>query len=192
MKNNKITISFTGHRPNKLYGYNYTNGGNKKIMLSMYKKLKELTENHDEIHFIEGGALGIDQMGFIVCNKLKKDYPNKNISIEVTVPFESQDNNWINSSKQLYRNQLRLADKVTQVDTLDDYMINGYTVGKYYPAKMQKRNMYMVDNSDIVLSVWDGSNGGTGNCVSYAMNRGKKIINLNPKTFKWNDIKLGK
>lgn len=189
---NKITISFTGHRPNKLYGYNYMSDGNKKIMFSIYNKLKELTEKYDEIHFIEGGALGIDQMSFIICNKLKKDYPNKNITIEVAVPFEQQDNNWIDSSKQLYRNQLRLADKITQVDTLDEYMIKGYIIGKYYPAKMQKRNMYMVDNSDIVLSVWDGSKGGTGNCVSYAMNSGKKIINLNPTTFEWNEIELGK
>lgn len=189
---NKITISFTGHRPNKLYGYNYMSDGNKKIMLSIYNKLKELTGDYNNVQFIEGGALGIDQMSFIVCNKLKKDYPNKNITIEVAVPFESQDNNWIDSSKKLYRKQLKLADKITYVDTLDDYMIKDYEIGKYYPTKMQKRNMYMVDNSDVVVSVWDGSNGGTGNCVSYAMNHNKKIINLNPKTFDWNEIGLGK
>lgn len=71
-------------------------------------------------------------------------------------------------------------------------MIKGYEIGKYYPTKMQKRNMYMVDNSDVVVSVWDGSNGGTGNCVSYAMNHNKKIINLNPKIFEWTDIGLSK
>lgn len=38
MNNNKITISFTGHRPNKLYGYNYMSDGNKKIMLSIYSE----------------------------------------------------------------------------------------------------------------------------------------------------------
>jgi uncharacterized phage-like protein YoqJ len=46
---------------------------------------------------------------------------------------------------------------------------------------MQKRNEYMVDNSDIVIAVWDGSKGGTYNCVKYAEKLGKKIIVINPK-----------
>lgn len=46
---------------------------------------------------------------------------------------------------------------------------------------MQKRNEYMTDNSDIVIAVWDGSKGGTANCVRYAKKLNKEIIVINPK-----------
>ncbi|MNP85294.1 hypothetical protein D3C76_1849670 [compost metagenome] len=46
---------------------------------------------------------------------------------------------------------------------------------------MQKRNEWMVDNSKFIISVWDGTKGGTGNCVKYAENKNKHISNINPK-----------
>lgn len=79
------------------------------------------------------------------------------------------------------RQQLNKADKTTEVDKLENYKIKGYQELIYYPAKMQKRNEYMVDNSDIVIAVWDGTKGGTYNCVKYAQKLEKKIIQINPK-----------
>lgn len=38
----------------------------------------------------------------------------------------------------------------------------------------------MVNNSDIVIAVWNGSKGGTGNCVNYAKMQKKEIIVINP------------
>jgi len=43
---------------------------------------------------------------------------------------------------------------------------------------MQTRNIWMVDNCDLVLALWDGSDGGTGNCIKYANKIGKPIVNL--------------
>ena len=37
----------------------------------------------------------------------------------------------------------------------------------------------MVDNSDFVLTWFDGKSGGTKNTVDYAFNKGRKIFNLN-------------
>jgi len=34
----------------------------------------------------------------------------------------------------------------------------------------------MVDLSDMVAAFWDGSSGGTGNCVRYALKVGKKMV----------------
>ena len=51
---------------------------------------------------------------------------------------------------------------------------------EYKPWLMQKRNEYMVDLSDKVAAVWDGSKGGTGNCVRYAEKCGKEIISIVP------------
>jgi O-acetyl-ADP-ribose deacetylase (regulator of RNase III) len=40
----------------------------------------------------------------------------------------------------------------------------------------QRRNERMVDLSDMVVAFWDGSSGGTGNCVRYAQKVGKKMV----------------
>lgn len=40
--------------------------------------------------------------------------------------------------------------------------------GGYSPEKMQRRNAWMVDHCDFLLACWDGSPGGTGNCMAYA------------------------
>jgi uncharacterized phage-like protein YoqJ len=62
--------------------------------------------------------------------------------------------------------------------------LNG--LGNYHPAKMQKRNEYMVDNSDFVIAVFDGEQkGGTFNCIKYALNqtnRNLQIHIINPNT----------
>ena len=34
----------------------------------------------------------------------------------------------------------------------------------------------MVDRSDFVLAFWNGTKGGTGNCVEYAKKQGKPVV----------------
>ena len=51
---------------------------------------------------------------------------------------------------------------------------------EYKPYLMQRRNIWMVDESDYVIAVWDGSNGGTGNCVKYAQKEDKQITIVKP------------
>ena len=36
----------------------------------------------------------------------------------------------------------------------------------------------MVDHSDLVLAYWDGSSGGTKNCIKYAIDSGVKVVNI--------------
>ena len=50
----------------------------------------------------------------------------------------------------------------------------------YASWKIQKRNEWMVDNSDAVITVWNGSLGGTTNTVNYARNLGESILVIGP------------
>ena len=50
----------------------------------------------------------------------------------------------------------------------------------YVEGCMQERNRYMVDHSDLVIAVWNGSPSGTGNTVAYARERGKPVWVLEP------------
>ena len=173
------TVAFTGHRPNKLRGgYDWMHPENLKLGRVLRGILIELIEQRSVDTFITGGALGIDQMSFMIVNKLKQRYPYlRNI---LAVPFENQAGNWISSSVQTYENIKMLADEVVYVDELAEYQLKDEPTKIYLPPKMQKRNEYMVDNADIVIAVWDGTGGGTKNCVDYARKKNKELIQINP------------
>jgi uncharacterized phage-like protein YoqJ len=139
----------------------------------------------NEFHFISGGALGVDQFAFDVVNEIKYStlkLNNVKIINEIAVPFKDQPNAWLNQvDKSRYNRQIGTADIVTYVDTIDGYIKTDTPQGKYTPYKMQLRNQYMCDNADIIIAVWDGSKGGTKNCVDYAKKWDKKLIIINPK-----------
>lgn len=181
-----ITVCFTGHRPRKLgTGYSITN--ERVIMYSelLRKHIEELiTEQHVNT-FISGGAIGIDQIAFWTVERLRQKYPLiKNI---VAVPFLDQYTAWKNEELvSWYHKMIQRAYQVVYVDELgfQDTRYYGDTqVGEYSAKKMQLRNQYMVDHSDIVMAVHDGSSGGTANCVNYALDQKKKIIQLQPIKF---------
>ena len=184
-----LTIAFSGHRPNNksMGGYDWHSPKNELIM----KKLKFTIVNlinckeEKEVTFITGGALGIDQMAFDIVEgiKLNPSIQLKYINIKqiLAMPFKNQDAKWFNplDIDELKHEQC-VADEVVLVDKLDRYKIKGYQEDIYYPAKMQKRNEWMIDNCDILIAVWDGSRGGTCNCVKYCKKQNKEIIRINP------------
>ena len=172
------TACFTGHRPNKLLGgYDYSSVANLKLAKILAEKIIHLYKK-GVTHFICGGALGVDQIAFNVLQELrdKEDY---NITIELAIPFESFEAQWIPASKELHRNHLVLADKVTIVDEKSKYQTTT-PIGKYHPLKMEMRNRYMVDNSQYVIAVFNGSKSGTANCINYAKKYNKEILIINP------------
>ena len=181
-----IKVCFTGHRPNNKYlgGYEWTNDKNIKIMLAINENVLDILKSNpnEEFRFITGGALGIDQMAFHIINIIKDRY-DYNIQTEIAVPFINQPNAWFSQiDKNRYRKQLELANKITLVDEIPNYFCDGAMAAEYNPKKMQLRNMYMVDNSNVVIAVWDGSKkGGTYNCIQYAKSKNKRIIYINPK-----------
>jgi uncharacterized phage-like protein YoqJ len=180
-------VCFTGHRPDKIGGYDRNNPLSSKIRESLEDLLWDMVLNTDEKEFIFtfGGALGIDQMAYDVVETVRNGmlipFPDVKISLVVAVPFQRQCSNWKEEDRIRYSGQLSRADMVVYVDTLYKYKIPGQVEDAYYIEKMQKRNEFMVNNSDVVIAVWDGSSGGTGNCVKYAERKGKEIIKINPK-----------
>jgi uncharacterized phage-like protein YoqJ len=190
-----MVISFTGHRPDKLGGYDWNTSLNQQIMCDITEEVDNIIDSHrltNDFHVICGGALGTDQMAFHVCNKLKIYYDN--LTTEIAVPYKNQPNVWKDSSDiERYNLQLSQADNITYVDKLERYkvtcMINGEDNNKhrvflpediYDIRKLQKRNEYMADNADIVIAVYNGSRGGTNNMINYARKMHKEIVVINP------------
>lgn len=179
-----IAITFTGHRPQKLGGYDFNSIQNRKIRNVLGNMLYKDLICLDDIHFITGGAIGFDQMAFHVCDILSSMLKNKKIKLELAIPFELQYKLWRDDDKKRHFDNIRRADVVTYVDTLDSYDNDAIDVGVgiYHPLKMQFRNMYMVDKADKVYACWDLSAGGTRNCVNYAKSNNKEIMIINPKS----------
>lgn len=176
------TIAFTGHRPDKLYGYDLKNDKYLKLNKFLEKLLEEKITNEGYDTFISGGALGFDTVAFLSVKNLKKKYPNiKNI---IAVPFENQHSKWSLKDVNLYNWMKGVADEVIFVDSLEEYNRTNANVGMFHKDKLMIRNEYMVDNADLLIAVWDGNNkSGTANCIKYAKNKlYNPTIAINPDT----------
>ena len=125
--------------------------------------------------FITGMALGADQLFAEAILKLKQHYTLKLIA---AVPFHGQEGNWPHKSKEKFKSILSMVDEVKIVSE-----------GPYSPKKMQIRNVWMVDNSDLTLAIWDGGNGGTKNCVMYALSKSKPVMRMDHRKFTYDYIK---
>lgn len=152
---NRIVVA-TGHRPEKCGGYS------KHAQL----RLKELAIDWlvalTPRGAISGMALGWDTAIVEACLDLQLPYV-------ACIPFEGQDTKWFPESRRAYRTYLDRAANVIVCSS-----------GKYAPEKMQIRNERMIDlalkkapgpENSILLALWDGTSGGTKNCLSYADSR---------------------
>lgn len=154
------TIALTGHRPNKLWGYDTRD----PHYVQVKRALRDLIDELGATSLISGMALGFDQLGAEVA--IVRD----DVEFVAAVPFKGQESKWPYSSQRRYFQLLDAADKIVTVSE-----------GAYAAYKMQVRNEWMVDHCDIVVALWDGTNGGTANCVRYAQSKGKTIYRLDPK-----------
>jgi uncharacterized phage-like protein YoqJ len=167
--NTDNTCCFTGHRPNKLHGYNPASEGNSKMLWKLRDLIIDHIENKQVDTFITGMALGIDMWAARIVLKLKEKYPH--IKLVAAVPCANHPAKWNQSSQTEWHHITNKCDTVHYV-----------SVDPYTAWCMQKRNEWMTDNSKYVIAVWDGTKGGTGKCVNYGKKVNKLITSLHPKT----------
>lgn len=150
-----MIIAASGHRPDKLGGYG----------VEVRARLVDLAMTYllqvgpvDEA--ISGMALGWDTAWAIAALKLR-------IPVHAAIPFAGQHLNWPRRSQDLYRAILGQCSQITYVGSA------GYSCDK-----MQDRNRWMADRAGRIAALWNGSPGGTRNCLRYARARGVPIDNL--------------
>lgn len=148
-----MILAGTGHRPEKLGGYVTPNVTFRRVMEGMDKALLTLRPEY----VISGMALGVDQWLAELCTW-------QGIPWLAAIPFVGFENEWPMPSQMKFRALLAKA-----------FQVHVVCPGGYSAWKMQQRNMWMVDHCDHVLAVWDGSSGGTKNCVEYAQQKRKPI-----------------
>lgn len=158
-----IILAATGHRPNKLGGYD------NESRLLLTKFAESILKKHQPSKVISGMALGWDMA-------IASAAVNLDIPFIAAVPFVDQWKRWTTDDVKVYKQLLSKASEVVIVDELANYQVPHTIQGKFHVAKMQRRNEWMVDNSDAILALWNASDpkesiGGTKNCVDYAKSR---------------------
>jgi uncharacterized phage-like protein YoqJ len=160
-----MRLAITGHRPPKVGGYSIPNGVYNAVMRAMDEALVCLCP---EI-VITGMALGIDQWMAELC-------VDNGVPFVAAIPFDGFDSKWPRESQEHYRRLLSQA-----------YHIQVVSPGAPYdPRLMQVRNQWMVRQCDKLLAVFNGSTGGTANCVRAARNMQKEVVlaNIHPDVWR--------
>jgi len=161
-----IVIAGTGHR--KL-------GGSYELDTPVARSVREVTRaflvDRKADQVISGMALGFDTILALVAIELK-------LPVLAAVPFEGQESRWPEASQRLYR------------EILEDPYVTPWIVspGGFNIFKLHHRNERMSDRCDILLACFDGSYGGTKNCLNYARSIGKPVFRFRPGSTKIEEL----
>lgn len=165
---------FTGHR-DMPWGLDLKNPKCKEFALNTLLPVIRNYYEHGYKVFRVGGAVGFDMIALITLLKFRKENA---ITIEVCIPCKNHTAKWQKETKELFDKLLKQVDKVTRTSKFE-----------YYAGCMQRRNEYMVTNSNAVIAYFNGTKGGTANTITYAKEKGKKItvIHIVPSSKKGGD-----
>ena len=164
--NRDNTCCFSGHRPIRLpWGENEDDPRCKALKVKIADILSAVYFSGIR-HFICGMAQGCDMFFCEEALKLREEHPD--ITIEAAIPCEGQATNW----PELLRNRYFRLVAQCDFETL---------ISREYTADcMLRRNKYMVDNSSVLIAVYDGKLGGTMQTINYAKYYDVEIIEIKP------------
>ena len=151
----------TGHRPS---GFPFSpDDGESRLEYKkrLYDDVQGLMEQGYR-HFITGMADGVDVDFAIAVLYFKNKFAG--VTLEAALPYPRTAYQTNADPMNVKENILSKCDRISVVSDV------------YYEGCMQKRNCYMVDKSDLVLAVWNGTQkGGTWNTIRYARQVRKPI-----------------
>lgn len=145
-----MKIAVTGHRPQKLGGFS------EQVFQLLVAFATRMLNAYKPTEVITGMALGWDQAVAMACVQM-------HIPFTAAIPCVEQERKWISGKERYYWLLQQAYHKVLVTDA------------PYTAYLMQVRNEWMVNECDVLVALWDGSSGGTGNCVAYAQRVGKPI-----------------
>lgn len=158
---------FTGYRPSKFpFKLDCESDAFKALENRILNALSDMVKNGCST-FFSGMAMGFDIITAECVLLIKNMYRVRKIKLICVLPFPEQSKTFGEDWRRRYENILDHADEIVTVSD------------KYYSGCYSARNRFMVDNSDYVLTWFDGKHGGTENTLNYARKKLRQIINLN-------------
>ena len=151
-----MITAFTGHRPDKLGGWDPLH----PVVGRVRKALRDELARNWPVHAICGMAQGFDTWAAETCVEL-------GVPFIAALPCDGMDAPWSLPAQERFRALLHKAKEIHVVSP-----------GPYKPWKMQRRNEWMVDHCTRLVACFDGSSGGTYNCLEYAASVRRETIYL--------------
>lgn len=184
------TICFTGHRPNKLGGYTEPNPISIRVRRALRETIQREHFDHQVQTFITGMAQGVDLWAGEVVRELVID-SGLPLRLIAAIPFIEQPLVWRPDGWKRWATLLKGCDEIWLVDRNQQVTVEAISAELLplwgtkaavpdFARKLNDRNKWMVEQSDRVIAVWDGTLGGTANCVRYAKSQGRTIVQIQP------------
>ena len=154
----KITVGITGHRD--IVKTFELKQDIKQLFMNLYSK-------NEYVKFLSPLADGADRLVADIYLEVFKE----KAKLIVPMPFNEDRymEDFDSKSKEEFKAYLKIAEDVIEVKN---------TQGCNYKSV----GVYVVDNSDILLALWDGTfnhkSGGTGEIVEYARDEGKEVVHF--------------
>lgn len=170
-----LKIGVTGHRPDKLGGYNPRN----PVRVAMREAFKEYLLCLIGAHLLETGS--IDAEVYVgMAQGWDTDCAEVCIAAQVPfvacVPFDGQEKLWDSSARRLYKELLAKAKLVN--------VLGHAPTGKNAATHLlHRRNAFIVENCSVIVAAFDGSPGGTAVTLNFARSRKRKEYILNPRDY---------
>lgn len=180
--NRTIHIGLTGHRPSKLGGYDLS----QPAYLSLQRDLEIYIERNLEVYETvvghSGLALGADTIWSKAILAMKLKHPGR-VKFHAEIPMLEQASAWFKKSDiDFWNEQVERADEQSVYGSLEgitDKSERTRLAGKF----LNVRNHGMLDHSNVLLALHDGSKGGTGNAVAYAKKTNLTTITVHPNVY---------
>ncbi len=135
--------------------------------------MNKLHQDYPDAIWVTGGAVGLDSLAasFAMAH---------NIKLWLILPFPPgvMSKFWSQAQRDVLERSIKYCDKFSVLSPVYDKSI------------YQRRNERMVDLSDMVAAFFDGTPGGTANCVRYAQQVGKRMVRFSDFSGKWENDEL--
>lgn len=158
-----MIIAGTGHRPDKLGGWDNPHGFHRLVNFAV-----EVLEENEPVGVVSGMAAGWDLALAHAAMEL-------DIHLLAAIPFEGQEKRWTRFWQQLYGEARSYATEARVLYTPDT------SVYPEIAKALNDRNHWMVSyvkkKGGKILALWNGTKGGTANCVRSAERAGVEVIN---------------
>lgn len=152
-----MLCAFTGHRPQRLPWGGREEDPRCRALKVLLSQAVEKVAVRGCTEFLCGMALGCDTW-------FAEAVLEKGLKLIAVLPCPGQTDHWAQKDRTRYEGLLSCCSEICVVED------------SYSEGCMLRRNRAMIDRADILISVYDGCGGGTGNAVCYAKERGLEII----------------
>ena len=165
-------LGLTGHRPKKLGNvYDLNDPRWQNFMQDLNQVLEQRIQEYGYVECHSGMALGADMAWALVIQSARERYPGQ-VKFVADIPNPDQPAKWTSPET--------VALFYDLVDNADERVTYAPT---YTKECLNDRNIGMIDHSDEVIALWDGTASGTGHAVAYAESLNKFIKVLHPEQY---------